>query len=82
MTLKSWNDYGNVYIASTKNNNGQDGYWDRVIGSGPRAGTWYVELVDGNLNQASNVVTINFTGNCDPNQGPAIQEVEVEFRPS
>ncbi|HUX85805.1 MAG TPA: hypothetical protein VMW65_02285 [Chloroflexota bacterium] len=82
MTLKSWNDYGNVYIASTQNANGQDGHWDRVIGGGPRAGTWYVELVDGSGNQASNVVTINFTANCDPNQGAAIQEVEVEFRPS
>lgn len=82
MTLKSWNDYGNVYIASTKNNNGQDGYWDRIVGSGPRAGTWYVELIDGNGNQASNVVTVNFTANCDPNQGAAIQEVEIEFRPS
>ncbi|HEX5418065.1 MAG TPA: hypothetical protein VFZ25_20605 [Chloroflexota bacterium] len=81
MTIKSWNDYGNVYIASTKNNNGQDGYWDRVIGGGVREGTWYLELVDGNGNQASNVVTVHFTGSCVKGQGN-VQEVEVEFRPS
>lgn len=81
MTIKSWNDYGNVYIASTKNQNGSDGYWDRVIGSGVREGTWYLELVDGNLNQASNVVTVHFTGSCVKGQGN-VQEVEVEFRPS
>lgn|GEM_PF-4071370 len=81
MTLKSWNDYGNVYIASTRNNNGQDGYWDRLIGPGVRPGTWYVELVDGSGNQASNVVTITFSASCAPNAGN-VQEAEIEFRPS
>jgi hypothetical protein len=60
MTLRSWNDYGNVYVASTKNN-GQDGYWSRIVHSGVQAGTWYVMIVDGAGNQASNIVTVNFT---------------------
>jgi len=79
MTLKSWNDYGNVYIASTRNYNGQDGYWDRVIGPGVRAGKWYVELVDGAGNQASDIVTVNFTDSCAANAGN-VQEAEVDFQ--
>lgn len=81
MTLKSWNDYGNVYIASTHNSNGQDGYWDRIVGSGVRPGKWYVEVIDGNGNQASDVVTINFSNSCAPNAGN-VNEASIEFRPS
>lgn len=81
MTLKSWNDYGNVYIASTRNYNGQDGYWDRVVGSGVRAGKWYVMIVDGAGNQASNIVTVNFSDSCVPGQGNW-NEVEVDFQQS
>lgn len=79
MTLKSWNDYGNVYIASTRNYNGHDGYWDRVVGPGVRAGRWYVVLIDGAGNQSSDVATVNFTGSCDPNAGN-VQEAEVDFQ--
>jgi hypothetical protein len=79
MTLKSWNDYGNVYIASTKNDNGGDGYWDRIVHAGVQAGTWYVEIIDGSGNQASNVVTVNFTGSCAANAGN-VQEVEIDFQ--
>lgn len=79
MTLKSWNDWGNVYIASTRDYNGSSGYWDRVIGPGVRAGRWYVVLVDGAGNQASDVATISFTGSCEPNQGN-VQEAEIVFR--
>jgi hypothetical protein len=77
MTVKNWNDYGsgNVYIASTDGN----GYWRRLYGPGAKAGTWYTEVVDGAGNQASNVVTVNFTSDCQNN---AVQQVEMEFRPS
>ncbi len=81
MTLKSWNDYGNVYIASTRNYNGQDGYWDRIVGSGVRPGKWYVMLVDGAGNQASDIVTVNFSASCVPGQGNW-NEVEVDFQQS
>jgi hypothetical protein len=77
MTIKSWNDYGNVNLVSTNSS----GNWDRVIHSGPTAGTWYAELVDGSGNQASDVATITFTSNCDPNQGAAVQQVQIIFRP-
>ncbi len=80
MTLKSWNDWGNVYVASTRSYNGKDGYWDRVVGSGVRPGTWYVMVIDGAGNQASDVVTITFSGSCAANAGN-VQEAEVEFRP-
>lgn len=80
MTLKSWNDWGNEYIASTSNRNGKDGYWDRVIGGGVKPGKWYVMLVDGAGNQASDVVTVNFTDSCEATGGNA-QEVEVVFQP-
>ena len=76
MTLKSWNDYGNEYIASTGYHDGVDGYWDRVFGSDAVEGKWYVMLIDGEGRQSSNVATVNFTGNCDPSQG-AVQEVEL-----
>jgi hypothetical protein len=79
MTLKSWNDWGNEYIASTRNYNGTDGYWDRVIGPGVRAGKWYVMLVDGSGRQASDVAVVNFTGSCEANQGN-VQEAEVVFQ--
>ena len=82
LILKSWNEGGNVYIATSRYANGTDGYWDRIISSGPSAGTWYVQLLDGNLNPASAIVTVNTTANCDPNQGPAIQKVEMAFQPS
>ena len=82
LILKSWNAGGNVYIATSRYANGTEGYWDRIVSSGPSAGTWYVQLLDGNLNPASAVVTVNTTANCDPNQGPAIQEVEMAFQPS
>ncbi|MGH2458850.1 MAG: hypothetical protein ACRDIY_08280 [Chloroflexota bacterium] len=81
MTLKSWNDYGNVYIASTRNNNGQDGYWDRIVGGGVRPGKWYVMVIDGAGNQASNIVTVNFSASCVPGQGNW-NEVEVDFQQS
>ena len=77
MTIKSWNDYGNVNFVSTNSS----GNWDRVIHSGPTAGTWFAELVDGAQNQASDVATINFTSNCDPNSGSAVQQVQIIFRP-
>lgn len=80
MTIKSWNDWGNVYIASTRNN-GKDGYWDRIVGSGVRAGKWYLMVIDGAGHQASNIVTVNFTGSCAPNAGN-VQQVEVDFSPS
>ena len=79
MTLRSWNDYGNVYVAGTRNYNGHDGYWDRVIGAGVRPGRWYVEIVDGAGNQASNVVTVNFSASCDPSTNP-FNQVEVDFQ--
>ncbi|MBX6770776.1 MAG: hypothetical protein IRY83_03570 [Chloroflexi bacterium] len=79
MTLKSWNDWGNEYIASTRSYNGKDGYWDRVIGPGVRPGRWYVVLVDGAGHQASDVATVTFTASCEPGQGN-VQEAEIEFR--
>jgi len=80
MTLKSWNDWGNEYVASSRNYNGQDGYWDRVIwGGSPRAGQWYVALVDGAGQQSSDVAVVNFTDSCEPDKGN-VQEAEVEFR--
>ncbi|HLZ08323.1 MAG TPA: hypothetical protein VKT80_07050, partial [Chloroflexota bacterium] len=79
ITIKSWNDYGNVFIASTRNSGGHDGYWDRVIHSGVQAGKWYAEIIDGAGNQASDVVTVNFTGSCDPSTGP-VQQVEIDFQ--
>ena len=79
MTLKSWNDWGNEYVASTRNYNGKDGYWDRVIGPGVRAGKWYVMLIDGSGRQSSDIATVDFTGSCAENQGN-VQEAEVEFR--
>ncbi|MBI2953813.1 MAG: hypothetical protein HYY30_05830 [Chloroflexi bacterium] len=79
MALKSWNDWGNEYVAGTRNYNGQDGYWDRVISPGVQAGKWYVMLVDGSGNQSSDIATINFTGSCEPGQGN-VQEAEVEFK--
>ena len=81
MAIKSWNDYGNEYTAGTRNYNGQDGYWDRVIGPGARAGRWYVALLDGAGQQSSDVATVDFTGSCEPGGGN-VQEAEVEFRPN
>lgn len=79
LAIKSWNDYGNYYTAGTSNYNGKDGYWDRVIGSGVRAGKWYVQVVDGAGNPASAVQVVNFSGSCDPSTNPANQ-VEVDFQ--
>jgi hypothetical protein len=76
MTIHSWNDYsGNDNYVSTDSN----GRWTRVIHAGPQAGKWYVALVDGSHNQASDIVTVNFTSNCAANSGP-VQEVEVDFQ--
>jgi hypothetical protein len=78
MTLKSWNDWGNVYVAST-NNNGSNYSWTRVIHSGVSAGKWYVELVDGQGNQASDVATINMTGSCAAGAGN-VQQAVITFK--
>jgi hypothetical protein len=75
MTIYSYNDYGNPYYVSTDGS----GRWTRVIHAGPAAGRWYVELVDGAHHQASDVVTVNFTGDCSPSSGP-VQEVEIDFQ--
>lgn len=79
MAVRSWNDWGNEYAAGSRNYNGNDGYWDRVIAPGVRAGKWYVAIVDGSGQQSSDVVTVNFTGSCEPDRGN-VQEAEVEFR--
>lgn len=76
MTIKSWNDWGNESIASTNQYQGNDGHWDRVIGSGVQAGSWQLMLIDGQGHQASDIATVNFTGSCDANAGN-VQEAEV-----
>ncbi len=78
MTLKSWNDWGNVYIAST-NNNGSNGSWNRLIGPGVKPGKWYVQLIDGQGNPASDVATVNFTGSCVADQGN-VQQATIIFK--
>jgi hypothetical protein len=79
MAVKSWNDWGNVNIAGSRNYQGKDGYWDRVIHTGVSAGKWYVQVVDGSGNPASNVAVVNFTGSCDPSTNP-VQQAEVDFK--
>jgi hypothetical protein len=79
MAVKSWNDWGNVYVAGTHNYQGKDGYWDRIVHSGVQAGKWYVQVVDGSGNPASNVAVVNFTSSCDPSTGP-VQQAEVDFK--
>ena len=79
MTLKSWNDWGNEYVASTKSYMDRDGHWDRVLGAGVRPGRWYVMLVDGSGRQSSPVVTVDFTSSCEPGQGN-VQEAEITLR--
>ena len=77
MAIKSWNDWGNEHVAGSRNYQNSDGYWDRLIGSGIRAGKWYVALVDGSGNIASDTVTINFTDSC---ASGGVQQIEIEFK--
>lgn len=79
MTLKSWNDWGNEYIASTNSYSGQDGHWDRLIGPGVKPGRWYIALIDGNGTISSPTATVDFSSSCEANQGN-IQEAEVVIR--
>jgi hypothetical protein len=78
MIVKSWNDSGNEYRAVTKYKSDVDknGYWDRAIGPGPRAGRWYVVLLDGEGRQSSDIATVVFTAGCEPGRGN-VQDAEV-----
>jgi hypothetical protein len=79
--VKSWNAYGNAHISTSSTSyNGQDGYYDRIFQAPPQPGTWYVQVVDGAGNPASAVQAIDITANCNPNNGAAVQEVEVDFQ--
>ncbi len=79
LTIRSWNDDGNVHEEGTRNHNGADGYSDRVVSLGPRAGKWYVMLLDGEGRQSSDVATVTFTATCDAGQG-AVNQVALELR--
>ncbi len=76
ISVRSWNDWGNEVISGSGQPGRETGYWDRIMGPGVRAGTWYAAVVDGNGVISSPVAVFTFTGDCGAG---GIQSVELNW---
>lgn len=76
ISVRSWNDWGNVFISGSGSGGREAGYWDRIIGSGVRAGTWYAAVIDGAGTISSPVAVYTFTDSCAEG---GIQQIELDF---
>ena len=79
ISVKSWNDWGNEYIiGSGSDPNRGTGAWVRLVNKDNNPQTWYVAIVDGAGNLASQPFTVRFDADC----GSGAQEVVLDFHES
>ena len=76
VSIKSWNDWGNEYIIGSGSDSTRGaGGWVRLVNNKDNPQTWYVAVVDGSGNLASQVAIVKFDGDC----GNGAQEVRMNF---